>query len=120
MRSIATLHSVALKEAATGFQRASALAAISGIEIRVSGPWLAGLLMNGGAAKADSPSANLSTVPHLYPLDGFWVNADGRVSYCCAHLGTTDKDIICYGSVREILNDVNACGYARCSCPDAA
>lgn len=124
VRSIAILDSVAMKEAATEFQRASALAAMSGITISVGGPRLAALLSDGGAAKADAPSTNLSTVLCLQPWSGFWVNADGHASYCCRHIAPTDKDITCFGSVREILNDVNAvhlreallsgCPPARC------
>ena len=108
VRSIAILDSVAMKEAATEFQRASALAAMRGITINVSSPRLAALLRDGGAAKADAPSTNLSTVLCLQPWSGFWVNADGRASYCCRRIAPTDRDITCFGSVREILNDVNA------------
>ncbi len=107
VRSITTLDSVAVKEAASEFQRASALAAMSGVTTSVSSPRLEALLTERGDAKADASSANRSTVLCLQPWDGFWVNADGHASYCCRQIAPTDRDISCYESVREILNDAN-------------
>jgi hypothetical protein len=108
VRSITMADSVTKKEAAAEFRRAKALATARGVTISVSSARLEGLLMNSGDADADAPAANLSTVLCLQPWSGFTVNADGHASYCCRHIVTTDSDITCYDSVREILNDVNA------------
>ena len=62
VRSIETLDSIALSEAATEFQRAGALAAKSGITVAVSSPRLAALLGGASAAKEDAPPAHPSTV----------------------------------------------------------
>jgi hypothetical protein len=108
VRSVATLDSVALTEAATEFQRARTLGEKIGVAVVVSSLRLAALLEGGGATNKAPTQPSPSTVLCLAPWNGFYVNADGRASYCCRHMGATDRDVTSFGSIREILNDTNA------------
>lgn len=107
VRSLATLDPSALVQAAKEVQKARALAAKNRVTITMN-PCLEGLL---GLATASRPAASIlhtPTVQCLQPWNGFWVNADGHVSYCCRHMGTTEEDVRSFSSVHEVLNHKNA------------
>jgi molybdenum cofactor biosynthesis enzyme MoaA len=107
VRSVATLQPSALAQAATEVRQARALAARNQVTMTIN-PQLEALLGLAGASKPVASPGQMLTVQCLQPWDGFWVNADGRVSYCCRHMGTTDEDIRSFASVREVLNHRNA------------
>lgn len=107
VRSLTNLNPSEVAQAATVIRQARATAAKSRITMTMN-PRLETLLGFNAAAHKDTAIRPMPTVLCLQPWSGFWVNADGRISYCCRHMGTTDEDIRAFRSVREILNHVNA------------
>jgi MoaA/NifB/PqqE/SkfB family radical SAM enzyme len=103
VRSLATLAPSALAKAAAELRQARAIALKRRVRITIN-PRLAALLGLDGTSKPHATKGSMPAVLCLQPWDGFWVNADGRVSYCCRHMGTTDEDIRSFSSVREVLN----------------
>jgi MoaA/NifB/PqqE/SkfB family radical SAM enzyme len=107
LRSLSSLDTKSLDDAANEIEQACTLAAKTHIKISIS-PRLKLLFRIDKVAKTDRALAAVSTVCCFQPWDGFWINANGHISYCCRHVGATDEDIRTFSSVDEIINHRNA------------
>lgn len=107
LRSISSLEPMAKLDAANEIKKASTLALKFHIIISIS-PRLKLILGLDGATEIKAPLVEKSTVICYQPWDGFSINADGHISYCSRHMGTTDENIRTFSSVYEIINHKNA------------